>query len=170
MHGRALMHRILTICTGNICRSPMAELILRRAVQEAGLGDRVDVASAGTTGWEEGEPIDPRAAAELESRGISSGEHRARQATSAMLREADLILALDHDHVAPLQRIGGQEIQGRVRMLREFDPQAGEDLGIRDPWYGDESDFASSAQMIADAAPGVVEHVRRALAAGADPA
>lgn len=155
-------YRVLAVCTGNICRSPMAELLLRREFQEAGLGDRVEVDSAGTTSWEEGEPIDPRAAAELAAHGISSGEHRAHQATPAQLLAADLVLALDRDHVAPLRRMSPQS-SDRIHLYREFDPDAHGELGIRDPWYGDDADFATTWDLLAAGAPGIVEHVRRAL-------
>ena len=137
-----MTYRILTICTGNICRSPMAEYALREAVDRAGLGDRVEIASAGTSGWEVGNPIDPRAGALLHRHGIESDEHSARQMEDDELRRADLVLALDHDHLGPLRRaLGADQAARTVRMVRDFAPRPVEDTGIRDPWYGDESDF-----------------------------
>lgn len=159
-----MVYRVLAVCTGNICRSPMAEHLLRASLAEAGLADRVAVSSAGTTSWEEGEPIDPRAGAQLARRGIDASQHRARHMTGPDLRAADLILALDADHIAPLRRLCGSSVC-RVRLVREFDPAAGEDLGIRDPWYGDESDFAAAAEMIDAAVPGIVAHIRAELEA-----
>lgn len=161
-----MAYRVLTVCTGNICRSPMAEFLLREAFEKAGLGDRVTVASAGTTSWEEGEPIDPRAGSLLTGRGIDPAEHRARHMDAAELREADLILALDDDHLGPLRRLAASAGE-RIRLVREFDPAAGEDLGIRDPWYGDDADFALAAEMIDAALPGIVEHVRTELGTSA---
>lgn len=155
--------RIITVCTGNICRSPMAEYMLRGAFEDEGLADRVEITSGGTTSWETGEPIDPRAGAKLRELGFDPSGHRARQVTPEELHDVDLVLALDHDHVGPLERIGGRGISDRLHMLREFDPEAPEDLGIRDPWYGDSSDFEDTARKIEAASRGIVEHVREHL-------
>lgn len=157
-----MTYRVLTVCTGNICRSPMAERLLRSAFAEAGLADDVEIASAGTTSWEDGEPIDPRAAAVLRSHGIDTEGHRAHQATRSELAQADLILALDEDHVGPLRRMAPGS-SDRIHLYREFDPAAGADLGIRDPWYGDDADFAATWELLTAGAPGVVQHIREEL-------
>lgn len=160
-----MTYRILTVCTGNICRSPMAEHALRRALEDAGLGDRVEVASVGTSGWEVGNPIDPRAGDLLRRHGIPTDAHRARRMDEAELQAADLVLALDHDHVGPVRRaLGERRAEETVRMVRDFAPDAVEDTGIRDPWYGDESDFDLAWEQIDEALPGIVAHVRDALA------
>lgn len=158
-----MTYRILTVCTGNICRSPMAELLLRDALEREGLDGAVEVASAGTTRWEEGNPIDPRAAALLDVRGIDSSAHVARAASREELAASDLVLALDHDHVAPLERMMGESLGGRLRMLRDFDPSHPEDTGIRDPWYGDERDFITTGEQIDATVGGILEHVRAEL-------
>ena len=159
-----MTYRILTICTGNICRSPMVEYAVREALEQAGLGDRVEVASAGTSGWEVGNPIDPRAGALLSRHGLSTDAHRARQMDDAELQAADLVLTLDHDHVAPVRRaLGPARAEQTVRMVRDFAPHAVEDTGIRDPWDGDESGFDTAWEQIDEALPGIVEHVRAAL-------
>ncbi len=154
-----MAYRILTICTGNICRSPMAEYALREAVaQRPDLGE-VEVESAGTTGYEVGNPVDPRAGALLRREGIDASAHRAQAVTREQLEGADLVLALDHDHVKPLQRLGGTRMADTLHMMRDFDPEAGEDTGIRDPWYGDESDFELAWSQITVAVPGILDHV-----------
>ena len=89
-----MTYQIVTVCTGNICRSPMAEYALRQALEEEGLADRVEVASVGTSGWEIGNPVDSRAGALLARHGLDAGSHRARQMDAAELERADLILTL----------------------------------------------------------------------------
>lgn len=144
----------------------MAEYALREAFDQAGLGDRVEVTSVGTTGWEVGSSIDPRAGALLRRHGIDPTAHRARRMDEAELQEADLVLALDHDHVGPLQRVLGDRTAGTMRMVRDFAEEPVEDTGIRDPWYGDESDFETTWEQIGEAQAGIIEHVRTQLAAG----
>lgn len=165
------MYRIVTVCTGNICRSPMAEIMLTRAFEESGLADDVLVDSAGTTGWEAGNLIDERAAAKLTELGLDSATHRARKFDPNWYAERDLILALDVDHYEDLRlEAPDAESRGRVRMLREFDPSTAgtpvSELGIYDPWYGDRADFEATWQMIHDAVPGIVQYVTEELARG----
>ncbi len=157
-------YRIITVCTGNICRSPMAELMLQRAADEAELDVVVD--SAGTSGWESGNPIDPRAAAKLEEVGIDSTAHLARQFRTRWFAERDLILALDLDHFETLLSAApDRTAHAKVRMLRSFDPEAaGRDAaeqGIADPWFGGSRDFDSSWLLIDAAIPGILAHVER---------
>ena len=152
--------RIVTVCTGNICRSPMAEYALRDALEQAGLGEAAQVSSAGTSAWEVGNPIDPRAGALLRRHGIDSEAHIARQMEDEELREADLVLALDHDHVDPLRRALGERAEQTLRMMRDFAPTPVEDTGIRDPWYGDESGFETTREQIDEAVAAIVDHVR----------
>ena len=160
-----MTYRILTVCTGNICRSPLAEYALREAVAASDLAGQVEVASAGTTGWEGGNPIDPRAGALLREHGIDPSAHRARRMDPQELREVDLVLALDHDHVGPIRDVLGEERAATtLRMVRDFAPEPVEDTGIRDPWYGDESDFELAWEQITEAVDGILDHVRAARA------
>ena len=160
-----MTYRILTVCTGNICRSPLAEYALREAVAASDLAGQVEVASAGTTGWEGGNPIDPRAGALLREHGIDPSAHRARRMDPQELRGADLVLALDHDHVGPIRDVLGEERAATtLRMVRDFAPEPVEDTGIRDPWYGDESDFELAWEQITEAVDGILDHVRAARA------
>ncbi|MCU1633421.1 MAG: protein tyrosine phosphatase [Micrococcaceae bacterium] len=165
------MYRIVTVCTGNICRSPMAELMLTHAFGRAGMANDVVVDSAGTTGGEVGRPIDERAATKLTELGIESHLHRARQFEPGWYRERDLILALDLDHYRVL-RAGApdDESRDRIHLLREFDPSTTdtdlEELGIYDPWYGDARDFDATWRMVDGAVEGVVRYVRHELDGG----
>jgi protein-tyrosine phosphatase len=161
-------YRIITVCTGNICRSPMAELMLAEAFAAEGLAGAV-VDSAGTTAYEAGRPIDPRAARNLLAHGIISDRHVAREWRTDWFHNRDLILALDVDHYGWLRQAApDRESLARIRMLRSFDPAAaGGDLldqGIEDPWYGGHADFEMTWDLIHAAVPGIVEHVRTQLA------
>lgn len=163
------MYRIITVCTGNICRSPMAQYILTKAFEDAGLSDEVSVDSAGTTGWETGRPIDERAAARLKQADLLTADHRARQFEPAWYADRDLILALDVDHYEQLRGDAPDDgARNKVCMLRAFDPKMADqgpaEQGIYDPWFGDEADFEVSWNLISAAVPGIVEHVRAQLA------
>lgn len=163
-----MSYRITVVCTGNICRSPMTEFILRERFEQAGLGDRVAVDSAGTTAWEEGNPADPRTIATLERRGHTGdySGHHARVFDKRWFADVDLVLAADHGHHVILRRMAAApEAQAKIRMIRSFDPTGlkGDDLAIADPWYGDESAFERTYDEVTAAADGIVEHVRRVL-------
>ncbi|MGO4189134.1 low molecular weight protein-tyrosine-phosphatase [Pseudarthrobacter sp. TAF60_1] len=171
MNSSSSPYRIIAVCTGNICRSPMAEIMLAAAFGAEGLGAEVSVDSAGTTGYEVGRPIDPRAARRLAITKLSSQHHVAREWQARWFSERDLILALDVDHYAWLREAApDQGSMDKVRMLRSFDPAvSGHDLldqGIEDPWYGDHGDFDAAWHQIHGALPGIVEHVRAALRRG----
>ncbi|MEJ2871775.1 low molecular weight protein-tyrosine-phosphatase [Actinomycetospora sp. OC33-EN08] len=144
------MLSIVTVCSGNICRSPMAEKVLRSALAEAGLADRVEVTSVGIGPWHAGEPMDPRAAAILEQHGYPT-DHVARQVSDT---DADLLLAATVDHARDLLAAGAAP--ETVRLLRSFDPSAPEGAEVPDPYYGGDEGFDEVLAMIEAAAPGVV--------------
>ena len=161
-------YRIIAVCTGNICRSPMAELMLAEAIAAEGLAGAV-VDSAGTTAYEVGRPIDPRAARRLTANSIPSDRHVAREWRAEWFETRDLILALDVDHFGWLQQAAPDRASlSKIRMLRSFDPSvAGKDpldQGIEDPWYGGHTDFDLTWNLINAALPGLVAHVRGELA------
>jgi protein-tyrosine phosphatase len=170
-------YRVVVVCTGNICRSPMGEFILRELFDEAGLGDRVQVDSAGTSSWEAGNPADRRTLEVLRRNGhadFGGTDHVARQFEHAWLDDRDLVLAADSGHLADLRRLARTEEQrSRIRLFREFDPEAvaAGSLDMDDPWYGDGAAFDQTYAEVTAAARGVVEHVRAELAArDAEPA
>jgi protein-tyrosine phosphatase len=148
--------RVVTVCSGNICRSPMAEKVLRAALADAGLADRAEITSAGVGPWHVGEPMDRRAAATLAARGLDT-EHVARQVDAGSL-DADLLLAATADHARDLRRAGIPT--DRIRLLRSFDPDAPHGAEIPDPYYGGPDGFDEVLAMIEAAAPGVVDWVR----------
>nr|WP_328823721.1 low molecular weight protein-tyrosine-phosphatase [Microlunatus kandeliicorticis] len=149
------------VCWGNICRSPMAERVAERMAADEGLQDVV-FTSAGTSSEELGEPIDPRARRTLAEHGYRTEGHRAHQMDADELAGADLVVAMEQLHVDRLARLGrGRE----VRLLSDFDPDAGPGSGVPDPWYGGQDGFVDTLSMIESAMPGVLERVRELQAA-----
>lgn len=172
MNSTSSPYRVIAVCTGNICRSPMAELMLAAALEREGLNSLVAVDSAGTTGYEAGRPIDPRAARRMKATQLFSDKHVARQWQPTWFRERDLILALDIDHYAWLSESApDDESRNKIRMLRSFDPRLAEtdllDQGIEDPWYGGHADFDTVWHQIHAALPGLVGYLKRAVLQGA---
>lgn len=155
------MH-ICFVCTGNICRSPMAEKILVEHLRRAGLDGKVRVSSAGTGAWHVGQSADYRAAQTLSAAGYPT-KHVAAMLDDEHL-QADLLLALDSGHYRFLQRLlssaGGTE---RIRMLRSFDPGAGSDLDVPDPYYGGNGGFTRVLSMIEASMPQLVDWIRANL-------
>lgn len=164
--------RVMTVCTGNICRSPMAEVVLRARFEDAGLGDRVVVDSTGISDEEHGNPIDRRARAVLAAHGYPTPHRRAQQVRAVDLPARDLVLAMTSVHARALRRLAGDpRVAGRVAMYRSFDPAAprvdGEAsehlLDVDDPWYGGAEDFEACLAVVEAAADAIVEHVRGEL-------
>lgn len=147
------------VCTGNICRSPSAAIVVAEHLRRAGLADRVRVSSAGTGPWHAGEPIDPRAAGVLTRHGYPV-EHVAAQVAAEHL-DADLLLALDRGHEKALRRM--VDDPARVRLLRSFDPGASADPDVPDPYYGGTEGFEEMLALIEAATPGLLTWVRENL-------
>lgn len=165
--------RVMTVCTGNICRSPMAEVVLRERLAEAGLEDDVIIDSTGTTSYEVGAPMDPRARKILREAGYTDDAiagHRARQVRADELADRDLVLAATTEHVHALHRVlglepGDDDAAPHIRLIRDFDPESGP-VDLADPWYGDESDFVQCLAEIEATMDGIIAELR-ALRAGA---
>jgi protein-tyrosine phosphatase len=154
-----MTYRVCFVCTGNICRSPMAESVFRARVAEAGLDALVEVDSAGTGGWHEGDGADPRTVAVLEEHGYG-GDHTARQFQASWFSRLDLVIALDTGHLKALRRLAPtQEDAEKVRLLRSYDPAAG-DLDVPDPYYGGMDGFQECLEMVEAASEGLLAAVR----------
>ena len=136
-------YRIATVCLGNICRSPMAEVVLTAALDDAGLSDRVVIDSSGTGGWHTGETMDDRAAATLEAHGYDASRHRAQQFDATWFDEHDLILTMDGANYRDVGALSPSSAETeRIRMFRAYDPDASEtDDEVPDPWYGGPAGF-----------------------------
>lgn len=145
------------VCTGNICRSPMAEVIVHDAIDAAGLGDLVRVSSCGIGGWHVGLGADKRAVAELRSAGHDGSEHVASQ-FGPDDADADLLIALDTGHRSELIARGVPE--ERIRLLRSFDPDSPEEASVADPYYGGPEGFVETREQIDAAVAGILTWAR----------
>jgi protein-tyrosine phosphatase len=143
-------YRIALVCLGNICRSPMAHVVLEDRLAKAGLGDRVEVASSGTGDWHRGQPMDPRAAATLSTAGYDPTRHRARTFSPDWYAENDLILTMDASNYADVvDHAPTVEQAQQVHMFREFDPEASDgDDEVPDPYFGSGDGFTEVLAMI----------------------
>ncbi len=150
--------RIGIVCLGNICRSPMAQVVLEQRLEQAGLDDRVEVVSAGTGDWHVGEPMDRRAAATLTDAGYDASRHVAQTFSTDWFAEYDLLLAMDASNRADMTDLAPSiEAQERLRMFREFDPEASEgDDEVPDPWYGGPEGFTEVLAMVERTADEIV--------------
>jgi protein-tyrosine phosphatase len=142
-------YRIAFVCLGNICRSPMADVVLTQLVDDAGLTSKVEVTSCGTGTWHLGEPMDPRAAAQLLAEGYDASAHRAQKFEPDWL-EKDLVLAMDAKNLAEIT--DGRGASERVRMFRSFDPlvesEDPADLDVPDPFYGGDEGFVDVIRIV----------------------
>jgi protein-tyrosine phosphatase len=153
-------YKIVFVCTGNICRSPMAEVVTRdmagatTLVDGTTFGSHLIVTSAGTGGWHEGEPMDPRTGAALRRGGYPDHGHVAHQISTHGLGETDLIVALDRRHQQTLRSLGLDPT--RLFLLRSFDSSAGAAADVADPYYGDDAEFDACLDVIARGCRGLV--------------
>ena len=157
--------RVCFVCSGNICRSPTAEAVLRRQLAEAGLDGQVAVDSAGLGDWHVGEGADRRSAAALRQRGYPAWEHRARQFTAADFAERDLVVALDAGHERDLLALAPTAAdRDKVRLLRSYDSAAGTgELDVPDPYYGGPAGFERVLDLVEEACRGLLAEVRTQL-------
>ncbi|MCS5480687.1 low molecular weight phosphotyrosine protein phosphatase [Corynebacterium sp. YIM 101645] len=148
------------VCTGNICRSPMAEVIFHDAVESAGLAPYIRVTSSGIGGWHVGNGADRRAITELRSAGLDGSEHVASQFGPEDMA-ADLIVALDTGHVSELIARGVPE--EKIRLLRSFDPTSPAQASVADPYYGGPEGFTETRKQIEAAVTGLLDFSRGAV-------
>ena len=170
--------RVCFVCSGNICRSAMGEVVLSAMVEQQGMGDLVLVTSAGTGDWHIGERADSRTLMSLSARGYDGAPHRARLFEPSWLPDLDLVLALDRGHQRTLR--GWTDDDGdraKVRLLRSYDPSTaelttrlaqgadiGRSLDVPDPYYCDLDAFDSVLDQVERACAGLLHLLRERLA------
>ena len=148
--------RILFVCLGNICRSPMAEFIFRDMLEKRGLSDCVECASAATSTEEIGNPVYPPARRKLHELGISAAGKRAVQMTRADYDRYDLLLGMESRNIAAMKRICGGDPQGKIRRLLDGTARPRD---IADPWYTD--DFDTACADITEGCEALIETLKR---------
>jgi protein-tyrosine phosphatase len=155
------MVRICFVCLGNICRSPTAEGIMQRLVSEAGLLQRIEVDSAGTAAYHAGEGADERSAATAQQRGVVLTSV-ARQVQREDFKRFDYLVAMDLENLAALESLApSAEAASRVALLRQFDPQAGDEGDVPDPYYGGPGGFDRVFEICESSCRGLLEHIRQ---------
>ena len=157
------MVRVLFVCMGNICRSPMAEGAFRRLAAEAGLlGHAGGIAtdSAGTSRYHVGDPPDPRAVQAARARGIDISGQRARQVRVEDFADFDYLIAMDRDNLAHLERLAPAPSDAVVQLFLSYAPGVGLDE-VPDPYFGGAGGFEGCLDLIEAAARGLFDHILR---------
>jgi protein-tyrosine phosphatase len=150
--------RILFVCSGNICRSPLAEALFRHKAEEAGLGARFDVDSAGTHDYHEGQPADPRACRVGQRHGLDVTSI-ARPVVDKDFDRFDMIVAMDRSHRRELRARAGRALAAKIHLMRDFDPDSvGHD--VPDPYYDGEPEFEKVLSILEPACRGLLESLR----------
>jgi protein-tyrosine phosphatase len=152
------MVKILFVCLGNICRSPMAEGVFRHQVQAAGLADRVYIDSAGTHAYHIDEPPDPRAQAAAAQYGADIGGLRGRQVTMRDIEEYHYVLAMDRENLANLRNLASAEYHDKIRLFLDYAANSPEEE-VPDPYFGGISGFHRVLDLIDAAAAGLLADV-----------
>ena len=146
------MKKILFVCHGNICRSPMAEFVMKDLVCKAGLSDRLYIESAATSTEEIGNEVYPPAKSKLAEHGISCKGKRARQMTADDYRRFDMLIGMDKWNIRNMVRICGGDPEGKIRMLMDYTDRPGD---VADPWYT--GDFETTWQDVLLGCKGLLE-------------
>src|SRR5213595_1634292 len=153
--------RILLVCTGNICRSPLAAALLQRALAQRGI-DGLEVASAGTGAWD-GAPVSEGAYLVGLERGLDLSAHRARLLTRELIEEADLVLTMARHHRARVDELGGE---GRVFVLGEYAGREGDEAEVSDPFGGDLDVYRDTCTELEGLLQTAVERIVKEFASG----
>lgn len=150
--------RILFVCTANICRSPIAEAVARRAIERAGLAGMIEVDSAGTSGGHAGDAPDPRARKAASERGYELSSLRARKLEISDFQKFDLILAMDTEHLELMRRICPEVYRARLQRFMHYSRRYGVE-GVPDPYFGGHKGFEVVLDYCEDAVQGLLEEI-----------
>ena len=156
---------MLFVCLGNICRSPTAEGVMAHLLEEEGLTGEIEIDSAGTGSWHIGKPPDTRATEAARTRGVVL-EGQGRQISPADFDRFDLLLCMDRENLMDVLALApDEEARAKVKLLREFDPEAvaGGNLDVPDPFYGAEDGFATVLDLVTRACEGLLDDLRADL-------
>ena len=148
------MTRVLFVCHGNICRSPMAEFVMKDMVEKAGLAREIRVASAATTTEEIGNPVYPPARRKLAEHGISCEGKTARQMRRSDYERYDLIIGMDQENLYDMRRICQGDPEGKIHLLMDFTDRPGD---VADPWYT--RDFEATWRDVEDGCRGLLMYL-----------
>ena len=154
-----MSRRVLFVCLGNICRSPLAEGVFRHLVEEEGLDDRVQVDSAGTGAWHVGEGPDRRSVEVAARHGVSLDGQKARRVTTEDFERFDHIVAMDSENRSDLLALAPEGTESKICMLRDFDPAGPGD--VPDPYYGGDRGFEQAYDMVRRSCVQLLERVGR---------
>ena len=150
---------VLFVCLGNICRSPLAEAVFREEVRKAGLADRFDIDSAGTSNYHIGDQPDPRTVRTAAARGVRL-DHRARQLEPSDFHRFDYVIAMDRSNLARIRRLAdGDSHAAETALMRTWDPEAEDGAEVPDPYYGGDRGFEDVQDIVERAARGLLEHI-----------
>lgn len=161
--GPAPEFQVLMVCTGNICRSPTAEAVLRTKLHAAGLGERVRVDSAGTLGLHAGEAPDARAVRHAKARGYAMADLKARRLLAVDLDRFDWVFAMDRTHLSALQALQQPRMKAEVSLLLDHAPRFSADPEVADPYYGTAAAFDRVLDQVEDACDALVQRLQRTL-------
>jgi protein-tyrosine phosphatase len=162
------LFRICFVCTGNICRSPMAEVVFRELIRKGGYEGAVTVMSAGTGDWHVGEHSDERTVAALAGRGYDGSQHRAKQFDPSWFENLDLVVVFDRSQERILRAwANSEQDRGKVQMLLSFDHEQAAQVDVPDPYYSDAAMFNNVLNMIEHSSAALFHQIEPGIRQGA---
>lgn len=155
--------RVLFVCTGNICRSPTAEGVLRHKARDAGLAESIEIDSAGTHGYHIGDPPDQRAIRQAATRGYDLSDQRARKLRHEDFDAFDLILAMDCGHLSLMNGMAPKDGGAEVKLFLDYAPEANGSREVPDPYYGGLEDYDHALDLIEAGVERLLDALRQDL-------